>query len=362
MLSQVVELIETKRRFAITSHIRPDGDSLGSSLGLYWLLLALDKDVEVIMRDAVPHAYQKLPGTEAVRVTPRVDRQYDAVFVIECSDITRPGLIDLERQFVVNIDHHSTTALFGDINWIDSTASAVGEMIYNLCKALGVRVTREIAECVYTALITDTGSFHYSNTSERTFKVASELVRAGVKPAKVSQAVFANYPWSKIELFAEVIATVKRDPSGHVAWLVQTQEMQARARATDEDGDGFVNYPMSCGDVEACAFFKETAPGAYRVSLRSKCDVNVARIAERFGGGGHRNAAGCTFNGTWEEAERDVVGQLIEAVGGRGSNGAGAAEQRAGSNGNGSVSDAPAEPRDVLAATERPSAERDARP
>lgn len=126
MLSQVVELIESKRRFAITSHIRPDGDSLGSSLGLYWLLGALGKEVELIMRDAVPHAYQKLPGTEFVRVTPSVDREYDAVFVIECSDITRPGMIDLDKQLVVNIDHHSTTALFGDINWIDSTASAVG--------------------------------------------------------------------------------------------------------------------------------------------------------------------------------------------------------------------------------------------
>ncbi|MCA1635481.1 MAG: bifunctional oligoribonuclease/PAP phosphatase NrnA [Acidobacteria bacterium] len=251
MLSQVVELIESKRRFAITSHIRPDGDSLGSSLGLYWLLRALDKEPEVIMRDPVPHSYLKLPGAEFVRVTPGVDRPYDAVFVIECSEIDRPGLNDLESQLVVNIDHHSTTALFGAINWIDSTASAVGEMIYNLCKAIGVRVTREIAECVYTALVTDTGSFHYSNTTERTFKVASELVRAGVKPAKVSQAVFGNYPWSKIALTSSVLATVKRDASGRVAWLRQTQEMQQLAGASDEDGDGLVNYPLSCGEVEA---------------------------------------------------------------------------------------------------------------
>ncbi len=314
MLSQVVELIEAKRRFAITSHIRPDGDSLGSSLGLYWLLRALDKDPEVIMRDPVPHAYHKLPGTEFVRVTPRVDLAYDAVFVIECSDITRPGLIDLDQQFVVNIDHHSTTALFGSINWIDSTASAVGEMIYNLCKAIGVRVTREIAECVYTALVTDTGSFHYANTTERTFKVASELVRAGVKPAKVSQAVFGSYPWSKVELLGEVLASVRRDASGRVAWLRQTIEMQERAHATDEDGDGFVNYPLSCGDVEAVAFLKESEPGVYRVSLRSKCDVNVARIAEKFGGGGHRNAAGCTLHGSWEEAEGTIVQLLLDEV------------------------------------------------
>jgi phosphoesterase RecJ-like protein len=314
MLSQVVELIESKRRFAITSHIRPDGDSLGSSLGLYWLLRALDKDVEVIMRDPVPHAYQKLPGSCDVRVTPSVDRPYDAVFVIECSDITRPGLIDLEKQFVVNIDHHSTTALFGTINWIDSTASAVGEMIYNLCKATGVRVTREIAECVYTALITDTGSFHYSNTTERTFKVASELVRAGVKPAKISEAVFSSYQWSKIELLSAVLSTVRRDCSGRVAWMRQTIEMQERAQASEEDGDGFVNYPLTVGEVEAVVLLKECAPGVYRTSLRSKGDINVARIAEKFGGGGHRNAAGCTLTGDWNEAEHTIVELLCEAV------------------------------------------------
>ena len=314
MLSQVVELIESKRRFAITSHIRPDGDSLGSSLGLYWLLRALEKDVEVIMRDPVPHAYQKLPGSGCVRVTPSVDRPYDAVFVIECSDITRPGLIDLEKQFVVNIDHHSTTALFGTINWIDSTASAVGEMIYNLCKATGVRVTRELAECVYTALITDTGSFHYSNTTERTFKVASELVRAGVKPAKISEAVFSSYQWSKIELLSAVLSTVRRDCSGRVAWMRQTIEMQERAQASEEDGDGFVNYPLTVGEVEAVVLLKECAPGVYRTSLRSKGDINVARIAEKFGGGGHRNAAGCTLTGDWNEAEHTIVELLCEAV------------------------------------------------
>ena len=314
MLSQAVELIEHKHRFAITSHVRPDGDSLGSSLGLYWLLRALDKDVEVIMRDPAPHAYQKLPGADLIRVTPAVDREYDAVFVIECSDIDRPGLIDLEKQFVVNIDHHTSTVLFGTINWIDSTASAVGEMIYNLCKATGVRVTKEIAECVYTALITDTGSFHYSNTTERTFKVASELVRTGVKPAKTAEAVFASYPWSRIRLMGAVLSTARRDETGRVACMRQSLEMQHQAQASDEDADGFVNYPLTVGEVEAVALLKECEPGVYRTSLRSKGDVNVAKVAERFGGGGHRNAAGCTLRGTWEEAESTIVGLLIDAV------------------------------------------------
>jgi phosphoesterase RecJ-like protein len=314
MLSQVVELIENKDRFAITSHVRPDGDSLGSSLGLFWLLRALDKDVEVIMRDSAPHSYQKLPGAEAIRVTPAVDRTYDGVFVIECSDIDRPGLIDLEKQFVVNIDHHSTTELFGTVNWIDSTASAVGEMIYNLCKATGVRVTKEIAECVYTALLTDTGSFHYSNTTERTFKIASELVRTGVKPAKTAEAIFGSYQWPKIELLSQVLATARRDESGHVAWMRQTMEMQEQTQASDEDADGFVNYPLAVGEIEATALFKECSPGVYRTSLRSKGDVNVAKIAELFGGGGHRNAAGCTLRGDWDEIEQKVVPLLRDAV------------------------------------------------
>jgi phosphoesterase RecJ-like protein len=314
MLSQVVELIESKRRFAITSHIRPDGDSLGSSLGLYWLLLALEKDAEVIMRDPVPHSYQQLPGAKKVRVTPAVDQTYDAVFVIECSDSSRPGLMDLDKQLVVNIDHHSTTALFGTINWIDSTASAVGEMIYNLCKATGVRVTTEMAECVYTALITDTGSFRYSNTTERTFKVASELVRTGVKPARTAECVFASYPWSRIQLMGAVLSTAKRDPTGRVACMRQSLEMQKQARASDEDADGFVNYPLTAGEVEAVALLKECTPGVYRTSLRSKGEVNVARVAEMFGGGGHRNAAGCTLKGPWDETEARIVRLLRDAV------------------------------------------------
>src|SRR5205085_8906212 len=314
MLAQVVELIEKKDRFAITSHVRPDGDSLGSSLGLFWLLKLLNKDVEVIMRDPAPHSYQELPGARQIRVTPAVDRAYDAVFVIECSDMDRPGLIDLENQFVVNIDHHSTTELFGTINWIDSTASAVGEMIYNLCKATGVRVTKEIAECVYTALITDTGSFHYSNTTGRTFKVASELVRTGVKPAKTAEAVFASYPWSRIELMGAVLSSARRDETGRVACMRQSLEMQRQAQASDEDADGFVNYPLTVGEVEAVAMLKECEPGMYRTSLRSKGDVNVAKVAEKFGGGGHRNAAGCTLRGSWEEAETTIVGLLVDAV------------------------------------------------
>lgn len=314
MLSQVVELIEKEEKFAITTHVKPDGDGVGSSLGLCWLLRSLGKSAEVILRDDIPPAYRNLPGADEIRVIPRIDTVYDAVFVIECSDVSRPGIIDLDKQFTVNIDHHATCEHFGTINWIDATASAVGEMIYNLCKAIGGRITREIAECLYMALVTDTGSFHFPNTTDRTLKVASELIRAGVKPADISEAVYSSYPWSRIELMRQVLNTVRRDPSGRVAWLRQTLDMKENSGAIDGDNNGFVNMPLAAREVVASVYMREVAPNSYRVSLRSKGDINVARIAEKFGGGGHKNASGLSVDGDWDVREHEIVSAVLDAV------------------------------------------------
>jgi bifunctional oligoribonuclease and PAP phosphatase NrnA len=314
VLSQVVELIENRNKFGITTHIKPDGDGVGSSLGLCWLLNSLGKSAEVIVRGEIPPSYRSLPGAESIRDVEVLEGEYDAIFVIECSDLERPGIKGLDKQFTVNIDHHATSEHFGTINWIDSTASAVGEMIYNLCKAIGGRVTREIAECVYMALVTDTGSFHFSNTTERTLKVASELIKAGAKPAEISEAVYKNYPWSRIELMRQVLATVKRDESGQIATLRQTLAMRKEAEAVDGDNNGFVNIPLAARDVLAVVYMREVGPEEYRVSLRSKGDINVARVAEKFGGGGHRNAAGLRVVGNWDEQERELVAAVKEAV------------------------------------------------
>ncbi len=314
MLSQVVELIENKQSFAITTHVRPDGDGIGSSLGLCWLLRSLGKSAEVIVRDGIPAAYAQLPGADEIKQILEVNGKYDAIFVIECSDLARPGIKGLENQFTVNIDHHATSEHFGTINWIDQTASAVGEMIYNLCKAIGGRITREIAECVYLALVTDTGSFHFPNTTDRTLKVASELVKVGVKPAQISEVVYNSYPWSRIELMRQVLATVFRNESGTIAWMRQTLEMAESSEAVDGDNNGFVNIPLAAKEVEAVVYMREVQPNEYRVSLRSKGSINVARVAEKFGGGGHKNAAGCRVEGDWDEKEKEIVAALTEAV------------------------------------------------
>jgi phosphoesterase RecJ-like protein len=187
-------------------------------------------------------------------------------------------------------------------------------MIYNLCKAIGGRVTREIAECLYMALVTDTGSFHFSNTTDRTLKVASELLKAGVKPAKISEAVYNNYPWSRIELMQRVLSTVKRDESGKVASLRQTLAMREESCAVDGDNNGFVNIPLAARDVFAVVYMREVGPNEYRVSLRSKGTINVAKVAEMFGGGGHRNAAGLRAEGNWDDVENTLVAALSDAV------------------------------------------------
>ena len=314
MLSQVVELIENKNKFAITTHIKPDGDGVGSSLGLCWLLRSLGKEAEVLVRGDVPPAYLSLPGADEILDVHYVNGKYDAVFVIECSDISRPGIDGLDKQFTVNIDHHATSEHFGSINWIDSTASAVGEMIYNLCKAIGGRITQDIAECVYMALVTDTGSFHFPNTSDRTLKVASELIKAGAKPAKIGEAVYNNYPWSRIELMRQVLLTVKRDETGRIASMRQTIAMQESAGSIDGDNNGFVNIPLAAKEVLAALYMREVGPNQYRASLRSKGDINVARVAESFGGGGHKNAAGLGIEGDWDEKEREIVAALAVAV------------------------------------------------
>ena len=314
MLSQVVELIETKHRFGITTHIKPDGDGVGSSLGLCWLLRSLGKEAEVIVHGDVPIAYRTLPGAEEIRDVKVVDNEYDAVFVIECSDLDRPGIAGLQNEFTVNIDHHTTSEHFGTINWIDSTASAVGEMIYNLCKAIGGRITKDIAECVYMALVTDTGSFHFPNTSDRTLKVASELIKAGAQPAKIGEAVYNNYPWSRIELMRQVLDTVKRDDTGRIAMLRQTIAMKDLAGAVDGDNNGFVNIPLAAREVVAVVYMREVGPNQFRASLRSKGDINVAKVAEKFGGGGHKNASGLSIDGDWDEKERELVEALKDAV------------------------------------------------
>ena len=265
-----------------------------------------------------PPAYRDLPGADEIKDVREVNGKYDAVFVIECSDLDRPGIKGLDNVFTVNIDHHATSEQFGTINWIDSTASAVGEMIYNLCKAIGGRITKEIAECVYMALVTDTGSFHFPNTSDRTLKVASELIKAGAEPTKIGNSVYYNYPWSRIELMRQVLATVKRDETGPRRDDAADAEMERNAATVDGDNSGFVNIPLA---AKRCSRRRLHARGRRQINTAQA----LARRATSMSPRSPKNSAAAVtemppasaIEGDWDEKEREIVAALQEAIDGR---------------------------------------------
>ncbi|MBI4445822.1 MAG: bifunctional oligoribonuclease/PAP phosphatase NrnA [Acidobacteria bacterium] len=310
MLEHIKQFILDHHCFAVTSHSRPDGDALGSELGLMLGLEKLGKKAHIFNADPHPHTYSRLPGIDRITITDRLEGAFDGVFVLECNDLDRPGLKNLDRYFVINIDHHLKTEAFGNINWIDPAASAVGEMIFELLKNTGVQLDARICANLYVALLTDTGSFQFSNTRPHTFQVASELVSHGVDPAEIAQTVYMSQPYSKIRLLASILNTLELHPFQQIAWIFLDHAMLRKAGASEHETEGIVNYPLSIDGVVIAVFFREDGRGGYRVSLRSKNDYDVAAIAQRFGGGGHKNAAGFSLKGNWNEVNKTVISAL----------------------------------------------------
>ena len=316
-LQQIVTGIHRRQRFVVTSHARPDGDAIGSSLAMAYALRHLGKDVRVVSRDAVPPQFETCPGVEDVIVTDRVDDPGDAVIVMECGDLTRPGISGLERGYVINIDHHTGNTMYGALNWFDESAAACGEMVFDLVRALGVPLTLEIATHVYVAVLTDTGGFHYSNITPRTFEICRACTEAGVNPAAIARAVYDSNRIGRLKLFRAVLNGMQLDAAERIATLYVTKQMAADCGATYDDTEGLVNFPLSAREVLAVVFFKENGKDDWRVSLRSKGDLDINVIAREFGGGGHKNASGCGVRGTleqWKPIFEQKVSAAIEAT------------------------------------------------
>ena len=316
-LQQIVTGIHRRQRFVVTSHARPDGDAIGSSLAMAYALRHLGKDVRVVSRDAVPPQFETCPGVEDVIVTDRVDDPGDAVIVMECGDLTRPGISGLERGYVINIDHHTGNTMYGALNWFDESAAACGEMVFDLVRALGVPMTLEIATHVYVAVLTDTGGFHYSNITPRTFEICRACTEAGVNPAAIARAVYDSNRIGRLKLFRAVLNGMQLDAAERIATLYVTKQMAADCGATYDDTEGLVNFPLSAREVLAVVFFKENGKDDWRVSLRSKGDLDINVIAREFGGGGHKNASGCGVRGTleqWKPIFEQKVSAAIEAT------------------------------------------------
>jgi phosphoesterase RecJ-like protein len=238
----------------------------------------------------------------------RVNGSYEAAIILECDSIQRTRLEGLEKHFLINIDHHSTGRPFGNVNWIDPKAVATAEMVYRLAREAEVKISPAIATCLYTAVLTDTGAFMFEGTNENTFALARELVLAGADPAVCARNVYFGHSTAKMRLLGAALSHLQRE--GSLTWIWVTQEEMDRFGAKEEDCEGLVNYALSIKDVEVAAFFRELPDGRFRVSLRSKGELDVAAIAERFGGGGHECAGGCAVNGPLESAIALLLAEL----------------------------------------------------
>jgi phosphoesterase RecJ-like protein len=308
MLADVLRQIGQHERFVLTSHARPDGDAVGSALACCQVLRAMGKQADVVLHDGVPRIYRSLPFADQVVKSDRVMGGYEAAIILECDSIHRTRLEGLENRVLISIDHHVSGRPFAHVNWIDPHAVATAEMVFRLAREAGVKFSPEIATCLYTALMTDTGSFMFQGTNENTFALARELVLAGADPAHCARGIYFAHSLAKIRLLGEALRNLNIE--GHVGYFWVTRKQMERCGAIEEDCEGLVNYVLSIGGVEVAAFFRELPDGRYRVSLRSKGKVDVAHVAESFGGGGHECASGCSVDGPLAEAVRAVVLQV----------------------------------------------------
>ncbi len=307
-IAAILDVFRTHDHFLITSHARPDGDAIGSSLAAMYLLQAMGKQAVVALADPVPRAFAGLPGADRIVRTQPVMAAEVAV-VLECDSVARTGFDHLAAPVTINIDHHRSGANFASLNWIDASAAAVCAMLYDLATAAGVPISPAFATCLYTGLLTDTVRFTVPSLTSETFALAHQLVQLGADAAGVAEAVYLSVRPARLRVLATALAHFQID--GPVAWTAVTLGEIEAARAEVEDCEDIVNHIIGVEGICAGAFLREMPGGCFRVSLRSKGKIDVAVVAERLGGGGHQNASGCTITGNLPE----ITAQLTAALG-----------------------------------------------
>ena len=320
---RILETIRSADHFVLVTHVQPDGDAIGSLLGMESLLKQLGKRVFAYLDEPVSHLYDYLPGSR--RLISDIDKLQSFIqeagtgicaIALDCGEASRVG--DCVDRFMrispfLVIDHHLSHGNFGDYRWVDPERSSTGEMVYEIGEALGLKPTHEGAFALYVAICTDTGSFRYECTGARTFEIAGRLVEAGVKPGELASLIYDNYSPERLDLMRMVLETLDLVEDRQIACIHVTRDMFDRSGAAAQDVEGFVEYPRSIKTVRVAAFLKETKADVISVSLRAKGDCNVAAVAKQFGGGGHRNAAGCKFPGESIETVRQKLIARIRA-------------------------------------------------
>jgi len=317
----LLKKIRQGNRFLLTSHVSPDGDAIGSELGLARLLRKLGKGAVVWNRDATPSVYQPLPGSERIHTGAEppagFPEVFDGVIVLECPSPDRTGIEEhLKLLPIANIDHHLGNQHYGTVNWVDSAAPAVGEMVFRLAQTLKIAIDTETASALYLCLVTDTGGFRFSNATPAAFEAAAALVREGAQPEQVSQWLYESQPLAVLRLLAEMLQTLSLHADGRIATARLDAAMFQRAGASAGDAEGLIDYPRSIAGVEAVALVRQREEGGFKVSLRSRGEVDVEKIARHHGGGGHRNAAGYTAAEATDgkALETEVVAELAAAL------------------------------------------------
>jgi bifunctional oligoribonuclease and PAP phosphatase NrnA len=316
-LQRIVDAVRQNQRFVVSSHSRPDGDSIGSQLAFAYAARAIGKQVTVVNRDPAPPPLMTFPGVTSIRLADSIDGDFDAAVIMECGDLARTGVAGLDKYPVINIDHHPGNTEYGALNWFDESAAACGEMVYELVQALGVPLSMEIATHIYLAILTDTGSFHYSNISPRTFEICKEMLEAGVDPVAVARSVYDSNHMGRLKLFGAVLSAMQIDPSGRIAIVYLDHEMARAAGGTYEDTEGLINLPLTVKEIQSVVFFKQIEGDEYRVSMRSKGEIDIGAVAKDFGGGGHKNAAGCTVTGPIDALQKRFLEKIEQAIDGR---------------------------------------------
>ncbi len=312
-IAAILAAIRQHPRFLVTSHARPDGDAIGSVLALAEVLDQLGRKVEIILADPVPATYASLPNLDRIRHAPSADDidpdKNTPAILLECDGIDRTGLLGLDGRALFNIDHHASGRPFGVVNWIDEHACAVAAMVYRIAVAAKVRITPSMATCLYAAILSDTGTFTYSSTTAETFALVHDLAAHGANPSQIARDIYFSNPASKIRLLGIALSNLQTE--GDLAWTWVTSEDMERIGAGAEDCEGVVNYLISIAEVEAAVFLREVPDASqFRLSIRSKGKIDVAKIAEHFGGGGHRSASGCTLRGPLDVAIGRILTQL----------------------------------------------------
>jgi phosphoesterase RecJ-like protein len=305
--------ILSSRRIVITSHLRPDGDSICTSLALALMIELLGKQVRIINHDPTPLPFSQLPDVKRIRIGQIPARGFDLVILLECANVERSGMTHLDHYFKISIDHHYSNDNYADINWIDPSASAVGEMAYLLAKTMGIALTPKIADHLYCAIVSDTGCFQFSNTSARAFEVCHKLVHAGADPIKTTQFLYNTNSPHKIRLLGQVLTTLRISPRGNIATIAMFRRDLRALEQREIDTEDITTLARSIKGVEVVLFFKEMAKNTFRVSIRSRGKANAAAIAECFDGGGHVHAAGFTVVGRYEDLLREIP-RKVEAL------------------------------------------------